>query len=110
MSLELTAIKKRLEDLKGFRAKGLAVTNATEMYVNDVEDLLKVVDAMRETVAQFGAKMREQAGQERVPPEFFYQMQDRAITRLLNGNFKGEGGAPRSPKLSVIDPNAPPAA
>lgn len=36
MSLELTAIKKRLEDLKGFRAKGLAVTNATEMYVNEI--------------------------------------------------------------------------
>lgn len=100
MSLELNAIRKRLDDLKQFQGTAVQAQNTTEFYLTDVADLLKVVDVLSRSLArQVQWKMKKECGKAE-SFEVYLASVNASISALLRDRIVAKG----QPHLDVVKP------
>ena len=84
--LEIKDIEKRLADLD--KLKGLTINNLPDFYKQDVALLLRIVYALRNTVAQLSQIRDAKEGVIPHPREAYYPAVDQGISKLLRGDFQ----------------------
>ena len=88
MSVELDQIDQRLQELLILMNQGILPQNAAVNYIKDVTGLLSAVNAMRVMVTDMMRKLDDKQDNPPKKREFYLNVIDTAIAKLLIGDFK----------------------